>query len=922
VAREGRLTLRRRQLPKAVQGGLRLPSLPAPWSVDAYVGLIAGQRQREIVLRPIAAAPDSALCGLLVSTEERDHIGLVEGMPQVLRDHTVLHELAHLILGHRGTQGQHWAALHEDTDSRYGDADERAAELLATAIAAAAGPPSGPPVDEPVRQRGAWAGVARGKVYSRLRKDLEPLWQMLAEAMPGIVLERQALPFWPLGGYRRLYRTVVEIHDGLRLLRPHIEPAAFDDLRRLGLEAELDDGEADAFAVAGMLDAATRALGNGALVNSVGGHTIPASLLGPDVVTDAYRLGFLARAVKHWPVMCPSRRTAGSDRAPDDASEVAAGGTGAAKLGDGSGRASVARAYDYLLGGKSYSPIDQALAEQLARQQPLLPVIARANRAWLERVVDYLLYRGVRQFLDIGSGIPAVGHIHELAPQGARVVYLDVDPAVVREGERLLQGRSNVAIGIADLAKPDELIAALSDPAYARLLNRDEPIGLILGAVLPFLADEQAYPAVRRLRSWLPNRGYVALSHATPAMDAEPGDTERQAIDRSRKAIGLHLRTPQEIARFLDGLDIEPYGLMPLTSWGRHPQTSAVDGPDRTGIIAGVGQKLYSQAATEHLRPRRPSAHRQPGLSQDDDAAADHPFGQGGPMALNSRTRQSPPSGQGADLSHERGYNVRPSSRIDITTAHNARVWDYWLGGKDNYQVDREVGDRIRQMIPHIDAVARADRAFLARAVTFLAQEAGIRQFLDIGTGLPTANNTHQVAQQIASEARVVYVDNDPVVLVHAQALLVGRPEGATDYIEADVRDPDTILVEAARTLDFQRPIALMLLGVLNFVQDTDEVQTIIDRLVDALPPGSYVAFTHPTTELGGEANVAAMEFYNQHAEPKICARTGDQIAHLFERLELVEPGLVSCATWRAEPDEDGRLPQSVPQYGLVARLP
>jgi O-methyltransferase involved in polyketide biosynthesis len=254
--------------------------------------------------------------------------------------------------------------------------------------------------------------------------------------------------------------------------------------------------------------------------------------------------------------------------------------------------------------------------------------------------------------------------------------------------------------------------------------------------------------------------------------------------------------------------------------------------------------------------------------------------------------------------------------------AHNARIWDYWLGGKDNYQIDREVGNRIREMVPHIDAVARADRAFLARAARFLTGEAGIRQFLDIGTGLPTANNTHEVAQAVAPESRIVYVDNDPLVLVHARALLSSAPEGATDYIEADVRDPDAILTRAAATLDFDRPIAIMLLGVLNFVQDTEQVQAIVDRLLDAVPSGSYLALTHPTIELGGEGNVEAMAYYNQHATPKICARSGEEIARLVRRLELVEPGLVSCAVWRADAGEDGALPAQVPQYGVVGRKP
>jgi hypothetical protein len=256
---------------------------------------------------------------------------------------------------------------------------------------------------------------------------------------------------------------------------------------------------------------------------------------------------------------------------------------------------------------------------------------------------------------------------------------------------------------------------------------------------------------------------------------------------------------------------------------------------------------------------------------------------------------------------------------VDATVAHNARVWDYWLGGKDNFEVDRQVGERVREMVPIIGDVARADRQFLSRAVRFLSGEAGITQFLDIGTGLPTADNTHEVAQAITPESRVVYVDNDPKVLVHARALLTSTPEGATDYAETDVHDPGAVLANAARTLDFTRPVAVMMLGILNFVADTDEATAIVRRLMDAVPSGSYLALTHPTLELGGEANVDAMAFWNKNATPPIRARTGVEIAAFFDGLELLEPGLVSCALWRPEP---GAAPASVPQYGAVGRKP
>jgi hypothetical protein len=262
-----------------------------------------------------------------------------------------------------------------------------------------------------------------------------------------------------------------------------------------------------------------------------------------------------------------------------------------------------------------------------------------------------------------------------------------------------------------------------------------------------------------------------------------------------------------------------------------------------------------------------------------------------------------------------------PVAGLDTTVAHNARVWNYWLGGKDNFGVDRQVGDQVRGMFPVIGEVARADRRFLARAVGFLAGEAGIRQFLDVGTGLPTADNTHQVAQAIAPECRIVYVDNDPLVLVHARALLVGTAQGAIDYINADVHDPDTIVREAARTLDFTQPVAVMMLGILNFVMDTEEARAIVRRLMDAVTSGSYLALTHPTTELGGEANVAAMAFWNEHAAPPIRARTGAEITRFFDDLDLLEPGLVSCARWRPGTGQAGTA-ASVPQYGAVGRKP
>ncbi|MGP3922147.1 SAM-dependent methyltransferase [Streptomyces sp. 8N616] len=253
--------------------------------------------------------------------------------------------------------------------------------------------------------------------------------------------------------------------------------------------------------------------------------------------------------------------------------------------------------------------------------------------------------------------------------------------------------------------------------------------------------------------------------------------------------------------------------------------------------------------------------------------------------------------------------------------AHNARVWNYWLGGTDYHLVDREVGDQVTAMYPSIGEVARADRAFLGRAVRYLAGEAGIRQFLDIGTGLPTVDNTHEVAQRVAPESRIVYVDNDPIVLAHARDLLTSSAGGATDYVDADAYDPDAILHAAARTLDFDRPVAVMMLGILNFIPDTDDAKAIVDRLLDAVPAGSHLAMTHPTLELGGEANAAAMRFWNDNATPPIVARGKADMVRFFDRLEILEPGIVSCSHWRLDAGPaDGY--EGVAQYGVVGRKP
>jgi len=266
------------------------------------------------------------------------------------------------------------------------------------------------------------------------------------------------------------------------------------------------------------------------------------------------------------------------------------------------------------------------------------------------------------------------------------------------------------------------------------------------------------------------------------------------------------------------------------------------------------------------------------------------------------------------------GQRWDPDLGIDISVAHPARVYDYWLGGKDNFAADRIAGDRVLAATPGLRYRVRANRAFLGRAVRFLAAEAGIRQFLDLGTGIPSADNTHEVAQRAARDSRVVYVDNDPIVLRHAQALMRGTPEGATSYIAADLRDPAPVLRQAASVLDFCQPVAVMLLGVLHLVSDAEDPWGLVATLMDGVPQGSYLVISHPALDIS-EAQAAGQRAYNQHVATPQTLRTRDQVARFFAGLELVPPGLVQVHQWRPDPG-DAAPEGTVSAHGGVARKP
>jgi hypothetical protein len=273
--------------------------------------------------------------------------------------------------------------------------------------------------------------------------------------------------------------------------------------------------------------------------------------------------------------------------------------------------------------------------------------------------------------------------------------------------------------------------------------------------------------------------------------------------------------------------------------------------------------------------------------------------------------------GQSPDLE-----DTADDPRLNTGVPHVARVYDYWLSGKDNFTADRVAGEEAVKAFPGIRLSAQANRAFLRRSVRYLTRAMGVRQFLDIGTGLPAAYNTHEVSQAVAPESSVVYVDNDPLVLAHARALLTSRPEGMTAYLDADLREPDKILDQASGTLDFTRPIAIMLLAILHYIPDLAEAKQTVSRLIDAVPAGSYLVISHAGTDLLPDDVVAFEKALNAHlpTDHHHVARPHEQVSAFFDAVELAEPGLVRVSDWRPDTPEEAATPTIL--WGGVARKP
>jgi hypothetical protein len=551
--------------------------------------------------------------------------------------------------------------------------------------------------------------------------------------------------------------------------------------------------------------------------------------------------------------------------------------------------ATAARMYDYWLGGHDNFAADRIAALKLTEHAPDVPFLAKANRAFLGRAVRYLAGEaGIRQFLDLGTGLPTKGNVHQVAQAiapAARVVYVDNDPMVLAHSRALNTGEGTAVIR-ADLRDPD---AILGHPDTRRLIDFSEPLAVLFVSVLHFVDGDDAGAAVARYIGAAAPGSYLVLSHATS--DPDPAAGAAGMAVYAGTANPSTLRTQAEVLAFFDGLEILEPGLVPVQQW--RPDGPAPAAVGKSWIVGGVGRCRPDHVAAPVTTAPGPRTSRTPRASQPRDSGV---TGEETPAAGDG---QAPPG-------------------IDASVATAARMYDYWQGGHDNFAADRIAALKVSERSPEAPLVARANRAFLGRAVRFLAGEAGIRQFLDLGTGLPTRGNVHQVAQAIAPDARIVYVDNDPMVLAHSRALKTGE---GTAVINADLRDADAILghPDTRRLIDFSQPLAVLFVAVLHFVGDPDAAAAVA-RFTGAAAPGSYLTLSHITGDPDPEAAAAFTAVYAGTANPNTL-RTGAEILEFFGGLEVLEPGLVPVQQWR--PDEPGPAdPEKSWMIGGVGRKP
>jgi hypothetical protein len=535
--------------------------------------------------------------------------------------------------------------------------------------------------------------------------------------------------------------------------------------------------------------------------------------------------------------------------------------------------------YDYYLGGKDNYPADREVAERVISAMPagVVRTGAAQNRKFLIRAVRHLAAElGICQFLDIGSGLPTLSNVHEVAQSIApesRVVYVDHDPIVVAHGRDLLHGSDRAAIIQKDLRDPAVILA---DPSLRALLDFGQPIAVLLVAVLHFVSDdENPYGVVDFLMSAVPVGSYLVVSHLTA--DSDPR-ADIAALEYRKATSSAHSRTRAQVAEFFAGYDLTDPGEVVWTPQWR-PDADDTD-PD---LAAEPGKSLSWCGVARKTRPGRATALPTPAAFTAPAKA--RPAGRGRGLAASG----TPAAGANG-------------ARFSPEVPNVARMYDYMLGGKDNYPADREAA--LRTFAAMTEEVVRGtvlqNRKFLGRAVRYLAAELGVRQFLDIGTGLPTMNSVHEVAQSVAPGSRVVYVDNDPVVIAHGRDMLNGVP--GTTIVNHDLRDPPGILTDSdvRSVLDFGRPIAVLLVAILHFIPDTDDPGGIVAAVMDAMPTGSYLVISHGSADHYMDADKISRVY--DDASSGVFLRPRDAVRALFGGLPLVDPGdLVWAAQWHPD---------------------
>ena len=542
-----------------------------------------------------------------------------------------------------------------------------------------------------------------------------------------------------------------------------------------------------------------------------------------------------------------------------------------------------ARIWNYWLGGKDHYAADRHSADAISAALPGAPDLVRAALGFGERVVRYLAAEHrIRQFIDVGSGLPVDrdlrAALRDVAPD-AQVVHLDHDPFVLVRARALpvRDGQAGVSVyRAADFRDPGAVLAAA-----APVLDLAQPVGLLFTGVLGYVrSPERAAHIVHQMLTGLVPGSFLAIWDLV----ADTGDEEPAVDLRGAITGGYDLGSVAEVEKLFAGLEMIEPGVVPVVEWPAPGGDGAWDGSGRPiDAYGGV-----ARVPAGGIPPPRQAEQGQAPPRASVPPTAPFPVLPGGP----------PPA---VDV------------RADAPAA--ARIWNYWLGGKDHYAADRAVGDAVTANYPGIRDVVVASRSFLVRTVTHLA-ESGIHQFLDIGCGLPAGRNTHEIAQSVLPDARVVYVDNDPRVLIHSRARLAGAPSrGVVTYVEADYRDPYTVLARAATTLDMRRPVAALFMGVLGHV-DVAEMHRVVRSIVAALAPGSYLALWD-----GTDTSAAVREAVATQTGMGVPYRlsTVAELQECFAGLEMAAPGLVPTTEWRPT-TTDVRPILPVDAYGGVGR--